>query len=254
MDDEKVRVELTVHGSVQMVSFRYRVSDIADDLGIFGRIINKPDKTVHIIAEGEKIKIQEFIERLQIRPLSSEQIKEIQDKGEFVPPQPLAKVEKVEGGDNFQLYSGKYQKFEIIAEEYDKELVNSLRTASHLIDRLRTDMYYNFQTLNNNYIKSLEKIKLKTGDNNMKNVIKKNGEKEPFIKEKIVVSTVKAGAPVNIARDIAKQVEEQSEDELKTKWIRQYVLNKLKYHNSEWHDNWINYDEGIKRLKKYQSK
>jgi uncharacterized protein YunC (DUF1805 family)/acylphosphatase len=170
MDDEKVRAELTVHGSVQMVSFRYRVSDIADDLGIFGRIINKPDKTVHIIAEGEKTKIQEFIVRLQIRPLSSEQIKELQDKGEFVPPQPLAKVEKIEGGDNFLEYSGKFQKFEIITEEYDKELVNSLRTASHLIDRLRTDMYYNFQTLNNNYIQSLEKIKIKSGENNMNNV------------------------------------------------------------------------------------
>ena len=252
-EDEKVHVELTIHGSVQMVSFRYRVSDIADDLGIVGRIINKPDKTVHIIAEGGKTKIQEFIERLKIRPLSSEQIKELQAKGEFVPPQPLAKVEKIEGGDNFLVYSGKYQKFEIIAEEYDKELVNSLRTASHLIDRLRTDMYYNFQTLNKNYIQSLEKIKLKSGDNNMKNVIKKNGKKEPFIKEKIVVSAVKAGAPVKIARDIAKQVEVNPEDELKTKWIRQYVLNKLKYHNSEWHDNWINYDEGIKRLHKYKT-
>lgn len=84
-----------------------------------------------------------------------------------------------------------------------------------------------------------------------RDVIKRNGEKEPFIKEKIVVSTIKAGAPPEIARDIAEQVGEHPEDELKTKWIRQYVLNKLKYHNSEWHDNWINYDEGVKRLKRY---
>jgi transcriptional regulator NrdR family protein len=83
-------------------------------------------------------------------------------------------------------------------------------------------------------------------------VIKKNGDKETFIEEKIVVSAVKAGAPVKIARDIAKQVKEHAEDEVKTKWIRQYVLNKLKYHNSEWHDNWINYDEGVKRLRKYK--
>ena len=116
MDVRNVRVELIVHGSVQMVSFRYRVSDIADDLGIVGRIINKPDKTVHIIAEGKKSNIREFIKRLEIRPLTSEQIKELQDKGEFVPPQPLAKVEKIEGGDNFLIYSGKYHKFEIIAE------------------------------------------------------------------------------------------------------------------------------------------
>ena len=96
MVEEKVRVELTVHGSVQMVSFRYRVSDIADELGIVGRIINKSDKTVHIIAEGEKSKIQEFTERIKIRPLSPEQIMGLEDRGEFVPPQPLAKVEKVD--------------------------------------------------------------------------------------------------------------------------------------------------------------
>ena len=170
MFEEKVRVELTVHGSVQMVSFRYRVSDIADDLGIIGRIINQPDKTVNIIAEGEKSKIQDFIERIKIRPLSSEQIKDLQEKGEFVPPQPLAKVEKVEGGANYLTYTGKYHKFEIIPEEHNKELVNSLRTASHLIDRLRTDMYYNFQTLNNNYIQSLEKIKIYRGDIAMNNI------------------------------------------------------------------------------------
>ena len=33
-----------------------------------------------------------------------------------------------------------------------------------------------------------------------KKVIKKNGGREPFIKEKIVVSAVKAGAPVKVAR------------------------------------------------------
>jgi len=85
-----------------------------------------------------------------------------------------------------------------------------------------------------------------------KKVLKKNGNREDFIKEKIIVSAVKAGAPVNFARDIAKQVEEHPEDELKTKWIRQYVLNKLKYLNEEWHNNWINYDESVKRLKKYR--
>jgi transcriptional regulator NrdR family protein len=86
-----------------------------------------------------------------------------------------------------------------------------------------------------------------------KKVIKRNGEKEQFIKEKIVLSAVKAGASVKVARNIAKQVEEHSEDELKTKWIREYVLNKLKYHNREWHDNWKNYDERVKRLKKYKT-
>jgi uncharacterized protein YunC (DUF1805 family)/acylphosphatase len=159
MDEEKVRVELTVFGSVQMVSFRYRVSDIADDLGIVGRIINKSDKTVSIIAEGKKSNILEFIERIKIHPLSIEKIKEIHENGEFVQPQPLAKVEKIEGGDNLLPYTDQYTKFEIIPDEYVTELINSLRTASRLIDYLRNDMYYNFRTLNNNFFRSLEKIK-----------------------------------------------------------------------------------------------
>ena len=81
-----------------------------------------------------------------------------------------------------------------------------------------------------------------------KKVTKKNGYKEPFIKEKIVTSAVKAGVPVDLARDIADEVEDQSKTDLKTKWIRQYVLNKLKYHNKTWHDNWVNYDKRMKRF------
>ena len=83
-------------------------------------------------------------------------------------------------------------------------------------------------------------------------VIKRNGDKEPFIKEKIVISVVKAGAPVKIARDIAKRVEEETKQKIKTSWIRQYVINKLRAHNSDWQQHYINYDEGIKRLHKYK--
>ena len=48
-----------------------------------------------------------------------------------------------------------------------------------------------------------------------KTVIKKNGKKEPFLKEKIIVSAVKAGAPVEIARKIADQIEEHHEESIK---------------------------------------
>ena len=171
MNEEKVRVELTVYGSVQMVSFRYRVSDIADDLGIVGQISNNPNKTVSIIAEGEKSKIREFVKRIKIRPMSSEKIKEIRVSNEFLSPQPLAKVDTIQGGDKFLHYSGNYNKFEIIPEETNRELVNSLRTASHLIDRLRTDMYHNFKTLNNNYKQSLEEIKKYQADIGINNII-----------------------------------------------------------------------------------
>ena len=84
-----------------------------------------------------------------------------------------------------------------------------------------------------------------------KTVIKKDGRKEPFIKEKIVVSAVKAGAPVEIARDIADKIEKHPEENIKTKWIRKQVSDELKLHNPEWPKRWLNYDKNIKRLYKH---
>ncbi len=86
-----------------------------------------------------------------------------------------------------------------------------------------------------------------------KNVIKKDGRKEPFIKEKIVVSAVKAGAPPEIARDIADKIGKHPEESIRTKWVRKQVLDELKCHNPEWPKQWLNFDKNIKRLNKHKS-
>jgi len=59
-------------------------------------------------------------------------------------------------------------------------------------------------------------------------VIKKDGRKEEFIPEKIVVSAVKSGAPPEEARKIAKKVESVEKEEIETKEIRNIVLEELK--------------------------
>ena len=82
-------------------------------------------------------------------------------------------------------------------------------------------------------------------------VIKKDGRKEPFIKEKIVVSAVKTGASVEVARDIAEKIEEHPKDEIKTLWIRKQVSDELKLHNPDWLKRWYSYDKNVKRLHKY---
>ena len=84
-----------------------------------------------------------------------------------------------------------------------------------------------------------------------KTVIKKDGRKEPFIKEKIVVSVVKSGASVEIARDIAEKIEEHPKDEIKTLWISKQVSDELKLHNPDWLKRWYSYDKNVKRLHKY---
>jgi transcriptional regulator NrdR family protein len=85
-----------------------------------------------------------------------------------------------------------------------------------------------------------------------KTVVKKDGRKEAFIKEKIVVSALKTGAPPEVARGIADNIEQHPREELKTSWIRRRVLNELKLHNPDLPKRWINYDVGVKRLYKYK--
>ena len=85
----------------------------------------------------------------------------------------------------------------------------------------------------------------------VKKVVKNDGRTEPFIKEKIVVSAVKTGAPADIAREIADKLENNPGESIKTSWIRKQVLDSLEMHNPEWPKRWYNYDKNIKRLHKY---
>ncbi|KAA0000206.1 MAG: ATPase [Thermoplasmata archaeon] len=82
-------------------------------------------------------------------------------------------------------------------------------------------------------------------------VIKKDGRKEEFIPEKIVVSAIKSGASAEIARDIAKKVEKIEREEIETREIRDIVLHELKSVNPDWHQRWLSYDKGVKRLYKH---
>jgi len=84
-----------------------------------------------------------------------------------------------------------------------------------------------------------------------KTVVKKNGNKENFIKEKIVVSIVKCGANINIARGIADKIEKHPHEEINTNDIRKNVLDELKLHNPDLPKRWLNYDKNIKRLYKH---
>ena len=83
-----------------------------------------------------------------------------------------------------------------------------------------------------------------------KNVIKKDGRIEPFIKEKIVVSAIKTGANVEVARKIADKIEKNPKENIQSSWIRIKVLDELELHNPDWPKRWYNYDKNIKRLHK----
>ena len=81
----------------------------------------------------------------------------------------------------------------------------------------------------------------------MVSVKKRYGVKEEFIPEKIVASVSKVGAPSEVAREIAKTVEEKAYDGIPTEEIRKVVLSVLKERNSEWAVSWELYEKAIKK-------
>ncbi|QOJ78680.1 ATPase [Infirmifilum lucidum] len=82
-------------------------------------------------------------------------------------------------------------------------------------------------------------------------VIKRDGSREEFAVEKIVVSCLKAGAPLDAARRIGKIVEgdllKRKVTEITTKELMKEVLALLKEENEEWYRNWIIFDRAVKR-------
>ena len=54
-------IHIIVHGRVQGVWFRAGTKEKADELGLFGWVKNRSGGTVEIHAEGEKIKLEQFI-------------------------------------------------------------------------------------------------------------------------------------------------------------------------------------------------
>ncbi|MEM1627201.1 MAG: ATP cone domain-containing protein [Sulfolobaceae archaeon] len=80
-------------------------------------------------------------------------------------------------------------------------------------------------------------------------VIKRDGKEEPFIIEKIVVSILKAGAPIDVARRIAKKAECKFMDAEKVtaKDLTKFILTELKSVNEEYYRNWIVFDKAIKK-------
>jgi len=84
-------------------------------------------------------------------------------------------------------------------------------------------------------------------------VIKRDGRREEFIPEKIVVSCIKAGATSDAARKIAKIIEarllESGAREVSAKDLTRMVLELLKKENEEWFKNWIIFDKAVKRRK-----
>lgn len=90
---ELASLQARVNGRVQGVYFRAFVEEKADELGLAGYVRNLPDgRTVEVLAEGDREKLEKLVSYLQIGP-------------------PSAKVEKVT--TSWSEYTGDYSRFGI---------------------------------------------------------------------------------------------------------------------------------------------
>jgi len=80
-----------------------------------------------------------------------------------------------------------------------------------------------------------------------KMIKKRDGSRQEFIQEKIVVSAIKSGASPDAARRIAKEVESGLREEASTSDIRRSVLERLGRENKQWEQDWRTYDRAVKR-------
>lgn len=78
-------------------------------------------------------------------------------------------------------------------------------------------------------------------------VTKRDGSRQEFVSEKIIVSVIKAGGLPSSARRIAKEIESETSDNASTDEIRQNVLQKLGRENKQWEQDWRMYDRAVKR-------
>ena len=67
MPDE-VRLQAIVHGRVQGVNFRYYTQLRAQELGVTGYVRNKWDRTVEVVAEGERGAVEKLLEFIKVGP------------------------------------------------------------------------------------------------------------------------------------------------------------------------------------------
>jgi acylphosphatase len=65
---EKVRLQAIVHGRVQGVNFRYYTRLRAQELGVTGYVRNKWDRTVEVVAEGEREAVEKLLEFIKVGP------------------------------------------------------------------------------------------------------------------------------------------------------------------------------------------
>ena len=76
---------------------------------------------------------------------------------------------------------------------------------------------------------------------------KRDGRKEPFIPEKIVVSAMNSAHLLTLQERLPGDIERMAKEGMTTLEIKTKVLAMLKSINPEWERNWLVYDIAVKK-------
>ncbi len=81
-------------------------------------------------------------------------------------------------------------------------------------------------------------------------VRKRDGSEEDFNPVKIVAAVVRAGASVELADKISKEVEEKFKgvETVNSSEIREFVLTRLKESEPSAYESWLRYDKNVKGI------
>jgi acylphosphatase len=69
--ENQARLEASIQGRVQGVSFRYYTRRRARDLGLAGFVCNEPDGSVWVVAEGPRPQLAELLTFLRVGPTAA---------------------------------------------------------------------------------------------------------------------------------------------------------------------------------------
>lgn len=124
--NQQQRAEITAHGEVQIVGYRYAVRRAAIKLKIKGYVQNTPDGTARIVAEAPKNAIAKFIKTIQIK-------------------EPPINIEHVE--TKYSKPTGKFKYFTIKYGDLAEEMAEGFGTGLSYINVSRAENKQCFQTL-----------------------------------------------------------------------------------------------------------
>jgi acylphosphatase len=123
---QSTRVEITIHGKVQRVGYRYIIQEIARELGVKGYVQNMPDGTVKVVAEAPKRVIQKFIQMLKVKE----------------PPVDVGCIQA-----RYSKPTGELEFFMVKYGELAEEMAEGFGTGLKYMDRTRAETQQGFQTL-----------------------------------------------------------------------------------------------------------